>query len=284
MHRLEHSTSRGALRRSVPLALALLLFVGLASAAGESARDWHVGFADKKTVIKAAGSHPLPDGREVYFESFSPLELEPSVTAAYRLEEGEVIFNDTQPAIRPNPNGPPPYLRAEGTISAITWVDETFSDVRMTGEFNTQRADVKSRQGLMARWDNGNNHYWFYVNFATGTYGIVRSRFFGVLMIDLPGSAGPIENFKSTNTYYLEFELRGDVARGRVYEQRPNGRRIPVGDTGDVVDEDPFLAGVSGTLFELWGDPAGEDSLAVESIFVPLHGSYANVTATALEP
>jgi len=266
--RQQRSTFRRVLWVAAPVAMILFAAPVFLSAADA----WQANFGPTEITVKSAGEYKMSDGRTAYFESFSPLELEPSMTAGYLISNGQVTFEDTEPALRPNPNAPPTYVRAEGTISALTWVEGKFGDVRMTGEFNTARDKAFSRQGLLARWDQGNNHYWFYVNFSTGQFGIVRSRFFGVLMADLDGSAGPIADFKNTKTYYLEFELRGAVAHGWVYEHGADGSRTLVGDTGDITDSDPFLAGVSGTLIELWE----------ETPFIPLRGSFANITATPI--
>ena len=131
---------------------------------------------------------------------------------------------------------------------------------------------ARSRQGLMARWDHGNNHYWFYVNFneEAGTYGIVRSRFFGVLMDDLPNSTGKVQNFQSTKPYYLEFQLVGNRMRGKVFDRAASGQPELVGDTGWVEDTNPHPRGVSAILFEHW----------IQAPFVPLEGSFANLTST----
>jgi hypothetical protein len=252
-----------------------------------TAKAWKATFK-APVEIKSAGAYTAEGEPDMHFESFSALCLEPSATALFRVQNtaartvlspggtpGQVVFQDDKPALRANPAGPPFYTRAEGAISAFAWVPGQFSDVKLTAEVNTTGGaggkGSTSRQGVMGRWDQGNNHYWFYVNFASGTYGIVRSRFFGVLMQDLPGSAGPIADFQNTKPYYLEFELKGATAHGRVYEQSASGRRL-VGDTGVITDKDPFKAGVSGVLIEKW----------IDSPFDPLEGSFANLTSTPL--
>lgn len=258
--------------------------VGQPQPAGQA---WRANFPTATTVKSAgeyrgSGQHPV-----LRMESFSSLCLEPSATASFRVVEDKarrslapegttnyVVFQDTQPGLQKNPNPPPFYQRAPGTVSAFAWGPGEFSDVMLTGEFNlsggADRKGAQSRQGLMARWDHGNNHYWFYINFNSGTYGIVRSRFFGVLMDDLPGTTGKVRNFGNTKPYYLEFQLVKDRVRGKAFERTSDGKLDMVGDTGWVQDANPQMSGVSAVLFETW----------IEAPFVPLEGSFANLTST----
>lgn len=286
MHRITTSFRKAGLTAAV--AGVALAAMALTAVPVEAQKAWRASFGTA-TTIKSAGEYRGVDGEpQMHFESFSPLDLEPSVSATFNVVTdrtrkslspdgtgNHVVFKDTKPAVVRNPDGPPFYKRAEGTISAFAWVPGKFSDVKVTAEVNVAAGGkgTTSRQGPMARWDNGNNHYWFYVNFSTGKFGIVRSRFFGVLMDDLPGSAGPVRDFANTKPYYLEFEVVGNTAHGWVYDQDPgSGKRRLVGDTGPVVDPDPFPAGVSGLLVEKW----------IDSPFDPLEGSFANLTSTSV--
>jgi hypothetical protein len=235
-------------------------------------------------VVKSAGEYRLDQTQGmINFESFSPLCLEPSSTATFRIANKRaratvnptgkhMVFQDTKAALR-RTTGRPDYVRAEGAISAFAWIDGKFDNVRVTGEINTSGGPkgngAYSRQGLMARWDQSNNFYWLYVNYAKGTVAIMRSRFFGV-MEDLQNSEQKIEGFRNTKSYYLEFDLRGNEMQGRVYELRGSNRTL-VKETR-AVDPDPFASGISGALAEI----------AQERIDVPLEASFANLTSGPL--
>lgn len=247
-------------------------------AAATEGRAWSSRFT-QIAKIPSAGKYKADV--EWNFESFSPLCLEPSFTAVYTVgklpNKNHIVFNDTNSGLKPNPAPPPFFTRGEGAISAFGWVDSKYSDVRVTGEINTAAEagnvakPAKSRQGLLARWDQGNNYYWFNVNFATGSFGITRSRFFGV-MDNLKGSVGDVKDFSNSKSYYLEFEMLGPVAHGRVYELDAAGNKKLVGDTGDVVDPEPHQQGVAGVLAEL----------AFEAPYEPLQASFANVSASPI--
>jgi hypothetical protein len=237
--------------------------------------------------VQSAGEYRAAGHPTLRLESFSSLCLEPSATAQFRIVTDKtrrslapdgninyVSFFDPEPPLRKNPNPPPDYQRAPGTISAFAWGPGEFSDVKLTGEINLTGGPggkgAQSRQGLMARWDHGNNHYWFYINFSSGIYGVVRSRYFGVLMDDLPGSTGKVRNFAANKPYYLEFQLVGDKVRGKAFERTASGQLEIVGDTGWITDNNPHARGVSAILVEAWK----------EAPFVPLEGSFANLTST----
>lgn len=233
--------------------------------------NWKTAFPNRATV-RAAGEYKTDVMWN--FESFSPVCLEPSgsgtfTVAAVNATKNHVVFRDTRPSLRRNPAPPPFYVRGEGSISAFGWVVGDFENVQVTGEVNTSGRST-SRQGLIARWDHGNNYYWFYVNFAGGTAGIMRSKFFGV-MDDLPNSVVRVNNFANTKSYYLEFDLTGPTMQGRVFEQGPGNTRTMVANTGQVKDPEPHNRGVSGFLAE----PAQERP------FDPLTASFAAVTSTA---
>jgi hypothetical protein len=218
-------------------------------------------------------------------ESFSALCLEPSASATFQVKgpqtraltksanRNHVVFDESKPALTRNPNKEPFYNRGEGAISAFAWVDGKFSNLLLTGEVNTDGGiggkGAFSRQGLMARWDQGNNFYWFYIDYSTGTFGILRSRFFGI-MADLPGSHSTLKGFKNTKSYFLEFELKGDTLQGRVYEQNASGEKgALVAQTPQVKDSDPFMTGINGYLAEIsMGNP-----------FKPLHASFGQLAA-----
>jgi len=228
-------------------------------------------------------------------ESFSALLLEPSPTAdfavdpvsAARISSGlateetaprQLVVRESQPALRPNksPDRTHFYERAEGSISALGWVNEFFGDVRVSGEVNTDGGPngqgAVSRQGVMARWDLGNNFYWFSIDFTRGVHEIYRARYFGVFE-PLPGSTGKIRDFKNTSAYVLELEMVGGTAQGRIYEPGRGGQRGRlVADTGKITDPDPHLEGVSGFLAEP----------AIEAPFVPLHASFGSLVSEAV--
>jgi hypothetical protein len=231
-------------------------------------------------------------------ESFSALCLEPSTSARFsarrarggdgrRIIEAskaggglgavtsQLVFDDPAPALLQNAPGEHHfYKRAEGTISALGWVDELFRDVVVTGAVNTSGgrngAGSVSRQGLMARWDRSNNFYWFYVDFAVGEFAVLRGRYFGLLQT-LEGSVGTIPGFARTKSYDLEFALVGDTVRGKVFD--PALGQL-VGDTGWITDSDPWFEGVSGFLAEP----------ALKEAWTPLEGSFAKVSSRALGP
>ena len=123
----------------------------------------------------------------------------------------------------------------------------------------------------MARWDQGNNFYWFYIDFTNGHYGILRSRFFGV-MKDLPGSAGTLSGFANNKSYLLELELTGHTALGRIYEQTAAGEkgRLVV-QTPSVQDTDPVLSGINGYLAEI----------SMNAPYKALHASFGQLSAVA---
>lgn len=234
-------------------------------------QNWKTGFS-RRATLRAAGEYQADVNWN--FESFSPVCLEPSGTGSFTVSplvrgKNHVVFRDTRPSLMRNPAPPPFYIRGEGSISAFGWVAGDFENVQVTGEVNTARRST-SRQGLIARWDHGNNYYWFYVNFAAGTAGIMRSKFFGV-MDDLPNSVVQIRNFANTKSYYLEFDLNGGTMHGRVYETDRANARTMVADTGQVTDQEPHGKGVSGFLAE----PAQERP------FDPLTASFAALTSTA---
>jgi tetratricopeptide (TPR) repeat protein len=262
-----------------------------ATDAGDVGRHggWHVKL-DKDATIRAAGEYDT--NVEVELESFSALTLEPSSTSKYEVftipdvprtlgrEEAarvkgprrQLVFQDSRPGLKPNPDkeATPFFTRAEGAISALSWVQGQFGDVRVSGIVNTEHGPngqgAKSRMGLMARWDAGNNYYWFLLNFASGEFSILRSRYFGVFEV-LPKSVGKIADFRNTKAYRMEFDLVGDTLQGKVYDQKKL-----VGDTGKVTDPDPQRFGMSGFLTEL----------AIEAPYEPLEGSVTDLASVAL--
>jgi hypothetical protein len=235
-------------------------------------KSWRAGFTRASTV-KAAGEYQADIVWN--FESFSPVCLEPSGTGTFtvarigKTDKNHVVFHETRAPLRKNPTPPPFYVRGEGSISALGWVAGEFENLQLSGEVNTAGRST-ARQGLLARWDHGNNFYWFYVNFTSGTVGIMRSRFFGV-MDDLPGSVAKIKNFARTKSYLLEFELNGSTLQGKASEIGPGDQRTLVADTGAVKDPEPHMKGVSGFLAE----PSPERP------FDPLRASFAAISATA---
>jgi tetratricopeptide (TPR) repeat protein len=258
-----------------------------------SAEGWHEDFP-REANVKSVGQYRSVSAT-MELESFSALLLEPSPTADFAIDQmqqarvaaglvsdnrgpHQLAVRDTQPALKPNTNPDRSrfYERADGAISALGWVNEQFRDVRVTGEVNTQGgAEGKgsvSRQGVMARWDLGNNFYWFAVDFASGSYEIVRAKYFGVFA-PLPGSIGKVRDFKSTSAYVMEFELVGDTLQGRVFEPSRKGKRgRMVADTGKVRDSEPWYEGVSGFLAEP----------AIEAPFAPLEASFGTLTSEAV--
>ncbi len=252
------------------------------------AGGWSADFSQPATV-SALGNYRTSDGQTFELETLSALLIEPSRTATYSFRAAdagrrrargvpanELVVEDPNPAVRPAPPGSARwYERAEGAISAIGWVNQFFTDVRVTGIVNTaggkDGAKAESRQGLLGRWDLGTNYYWFNVDFAKGVYEIDRASFFA-LQSPMEGSVGPVKGFDATKPYWLEFELVGTKLRGRVYEVRNGQRGGLVGDTGDVTEKDVIPQGVSGILTE----PTDA------APFTPLRGSFARVSSTAL--
>lgn len=256
---------------------ALTLLALILSAPGVHAqKGWRTRMADR-TTIKAAGEYK--DEVTIHLESFSPVCLEPSTSASFVPRQlgnkNILVFADTRPGLVKNPTPPPFYSRAEGAISGLGWVDQRFENVKVAGEINATGGPggkgSSSRQGLLARWDQGNNFYWFHVDFTNGTYGIMRSRFFGV-MDPLLGSEGKIANFRNTDSFYLEFDLRGDTLQGAISLVAKDGSRKEVAKVGPVKDPEPHMSGVSGFLVEL----------SLTRPFVPLEGSMANLTSEPL--
>jgi tetratricopeptide (TPR) repeat protein len=261
------------------------------AAAGETGPHggWHVKL-DKDATIRAAGEYDTNVAVEL--ESFSALTLEPSSTSKYEVftipdvpavlgqEEAarvrgprrQLVFQDSRPGLKANPDktATPFFTRAEGAISALSWVQGQFGDVRVSGIVNTEHGPngkgAQSRMGLMARWDAGNNYYWFLLNFASGEFSILRSRYFGVFET-LPKSVGKIANFRNTKAYRMEFDLVGDTLQGKVFDQKKL-----VGDTGKIKDPDPQRFGMSGFLTEL----------AIEAPYAPLEGSVTDLASIAL--
>ena len=250
---------------------------------------WRVDL-NRDATIRAAGEYDT--NVEVELESFSALTLEPSSTSKYEVftipdvpatlgkqeaarikgPRRQLVFQDSQPGLKPNPDkeAKPFFTRAEGAISALSWVQGQFGDVRVSGIVNSEHGPngkgAKSRMGLMARWDAGNNYYWFLINFASGEFSILRSRYFGVFEV-LPKSIGKIANFRNTKAYRMEFDLVGDTLQGKIFDQNKQ-----VGDTGKVTDPDPQKFGMSGFLTEL----------AIEAPYDPLEGSVTDLASIAL--
>jgi tetratricopeptide (TPR) repeat protein len=277
--------------------LSILASLALPASASQ-AKGWREDFKGEAKV-KAAGE--LQGKVKWHLESFSPVKLEASNTAEFQLtrrpgvagreepgpqvkarpgvdgpavrEEFQLSFVDTVPALVPNDPGEEHfYKRSEGAISALGWVDQRFADVLVSGDVNTAGKPSVSRQGLMARWDQSNNFYWFHVDYSIGEFGILRGRYFGVLK-PVEGSFGKIRDFDNTKSYHLEFELVGNKLRGKVYDAAlGRGNKALVGDTGVVGDPDPWLEGVSGFLVEA----------ALKEPFTPLEGSVANIEAAPI--
>ncbi len=247
--------------------------------------NWSADFRrlDATLSIRAEGK-AVADGVQHTFESFSPLLLSPSATGEFRVERlsliasgaQHVVFQDSQPGLALNPGGDPFYKRLEGAISSLFYVpDRSFDNVQVKGFVNTRNnpKGSQSRQGLLARWDFGNNFYWFNVDYATGEFEVVRSRYFGVIETL---RHQPIKGFVNTKPYFLEFELVGPDLRGKVYEAVAKGEELvpgtQVADSDWVNDRDPHLFGVSGFLAEL----------SMQAPFVPLEGSFAQLASAAI--
>ena len=286
---LDRQEKRGAWRPGKGFILSLSLFVMLPLCV--QGQGWEANF-DTSARVNAEGPYETNGGVIWILESFSPLELEPSGTANFVAtsrpdptrksllpNEGRLRFSDSRPGLIQNPEAKgddPVFLRADGSITAMGWVDQEFTDLAVSADVNVEGgADGNgsfSRQGVMARWDKSNNFYWFFVDFAKGEYAIWRTSYFGQQKT-LPGSLGKIEDFDNTKRYHLEFELRGADLRGRVYDRsEPGTRGKLVGDTGTIVDKDPQYRGVSGVLAEL----------SQAAPFVPLEGSFSMVQSKSL--
>ena len=280
------------------IAFSMLAGLALPVSADPAARGWREDFKGEAKV-KAAGE--LQGKVKWHLESFSPVKLEASSSAEFQLtrrpsvpgrdepgaqakarpgtdgpavrEEFQLSFVDTVPALVPNDAGEEHfYKRSDGAISALGWVDQRFADVLVSGAVNTAGKPSVSRQGLMARWDQSNNFYWFHVDYSIGEFGILRGRYFGVLK-PVEGSFGKIRGFDNTKSYHLEFELVGNKLRGKVFDAAlGRGTKALVGDTGVVGDSDPWLEGVSGFLVEA----------ALKEPFTPLEGSVANIEAAPI--
>lgn len=231
--------------------------------------------------IRAAGVYR--GERKWDFESFSALELEPSETAVFRVFkldlENEVVIDEKEPGLLPNDEaveGEPFYRRGRGAISAIGWTDEAFADVRVNAILNSQggprREGSKSRQGVMARWNDGNLYYWFYIDFASGKYEILRSEGLGIFEPFLD-STGRVRDFDDRRQYFLSFEVVEGRLRGRVFEVTRGGAiGRQVGDTGVVADPEPLSGGLTGFVVEL----------SLGAPFTPLEGSIARIAASPL--
>jgi hypothetical protein len=254
--------------------------------AASPVRGFSLAFPQRMTV-KSAGELKL-DTATMNLETFSALCLEPSTTATFTVDGPEtradtkgsgknhLIVHEEKAALKANPNKEPFFARAEGAISAFTWIEGSYTNPTISGEINTDGGHggkgSSSRQGLMARWDQGNNFYWFFIDFANGTYAVMRSRFFGVMekLADANGqNSWPVPGFKKTQSYMLEFELNGATAKGRIFAQTPSGQRSRlIAETPVLTDKDPFPSGISGYLAEAsLGDP-----------FAPLHASLGSLT------
>jgi hypothetical protein len=277
--------------------LSILASLALPASASQ-AKGWREDFKGEAKV-KSAGE--LQGKVKWHLESFSPVKLEASNTAEFRLgrrpgapgrdepgvqvkarpgtdgptlrDEFHLSFEDPVPGLVPNDPGEEHfYKRGDGAISALGWVDQRFADVLVSGDVNSEGRASVSRQGLMARWDQSNNFYWFHVDYSIGEFGILRGRYFGVLK-PIEGSFGKIREFDNTKSYHLEFELVGNKLRGKVYDAAlGRGAKALVGDTGVVGDPDPWLEGVSGFLVES----------ALKEPFAPLQGSVANIEAAPI--
>jgi hypothetical protein len=282
-------TRQRSLRPTV-LHLPLLLLVVAGPLAAQS---WKAGFSAPGTV-QSAGQY-TDNGTSIALETFSPLLLEPSPTAAFTVVPlsqaralsglvstpppvNQMVISDPKPSLKPatSPDAARFYERGDGAISALGWVNAGFTDLRVSGEVNVQGGPngqgSQSRQGMFARWDLGNNFYWFALDFSTGTFEIVRAKYFGVFA-PLAGSTGKVTGFLNTRSYLLELELVGGTLHGRVYEPWKNGVKGQlVGDTGAVADPSPQLSGVAGFLAEP----------ALQSSFTPLEASFANLAAVSL--
>jgi hypothetical protein len=273
------------------MSMTLLLVLGCVAGWAQNAPQvkgskFNVTFP-RRITVKSAGEYRV-ENLTMNLETFSALCLEPSTTATFEVQGPEtrsitrnsgrnhLVIDDSKPALKENPNKEPIFTRAEGAISAFTWVEGTFTNPIVTGEINSDGGPggkgSSSRQGLMARWDQGNNFYWFFIDYAQGTYAIMRSRFFGVMeqLADNKGtSSWPVPNFQDTNSYMLEFDLQGDTAKGRIYTATANGERGSlIAETPLRRDKDPFLSGLSGYLAEA----------SIGAPYKALHGSFDSLT------
>jgi len=241
-------------------------------------RGWREDFPTNAN-IRAAGEY---DGEQVWeLESFSALELEPSESATFRIflgaGEREMVVDETKPGLIPNEDGGEPFFkRGEGAISALGWVETPFADVRVSADVNTeggpQGKGAESRQGVIARWNEGNSYYWYYIDFSTGKYEILRSEGLGIFEPFLK-SVGEVEGFDNRKPYRVLFEVLGGTLWGRVYDVDRNGKLGGlVGDTGKITDPEPLRDGISGVLTEL----------ALGAPFTPLEGSFARVSSVPI--
>lgn len=247
--------------------------MGSVAAAQPVERGWKASFprAWPRQDLRSVGSYK--EGPVVVnFESLSPLLIEPPPSAAWNVvasgaRRGHVGFRDTKPGLVPNPDTAAAtfYKRADGAITAMAWVDQVFSDARVTVRVNTgpPATGSNSRQGPMLRWDKGSNWTWCAVNFAAGTVSIVRSQHFGI-MKDIEGSEKRITGFSRRLAYDVTFSAVGPQLSCQV----SSGTRV-VADTGPIRDPAPLVKGVSGVLFEL----------AIQKPFVPLEGSFDRLAA-----
>jgi hypothetical protein len=231
--------------------------------------DWKETFA-ADAVVRSQGGYA---GKQAWtFESFSAKTLKASTTMTLSVKNRRVQLNDSVPAlISKPPQGA--FDMADGAMTMTGWVKSKFSDVVVSGTFNTDspRTGSVSRQGLIARWDLKKTCYWFHIDFAQGTYSITKSGPEGTEHAGehVKGSEGKIADFKNTASYSLEFILIGDTLQGKVYD---SAKRL-VGQTPVLKDATPITCGVAGIDVEV----------AQASPLIPLQGSLANISALAPE-
>src|SRR5262249_47932455 len=96
-------------------------------------RQWNIGL-QQRTTLKSGGEY-RSDNAVMVLESFTALCMEPSASATFEVAGPEtrsiskntgknhMIFHDEKPGLKANANKEPFFLRAEGSITALSWID-----------------------------------------------------------------------------------------------------------------------------------------------------------------
>ncbi len=150
----------------------------------------------------------------------------------------------------------------------MAWVDQSFDAVRVSVLANTASIPAGqgagSRQGPFAHWDRGSNWIWCSVNYASGTYELVRAKPMGIYET-LPGSKGTLSPFAQTDSHRVTLEVIDNTARCRIATL--DG--VLLADTGPIIDSNPTISGVSGFLTEV----------ERTAYLLPLQGSFADLSS-----
>ena len=162
----------------------------------------------------------------------------------------------------------------DGAALAFGYVEEDFGDVRVTGTLNPLgEDDMNWEVGLVARA----NLAVFQAYVLTVDW---RAQNLDLSVADgspdvtqLAGAAIP--GLELTDSLYLSFELIGSTIIGQAYDQ-PGGTLLATVST----DDGTLTHGSAGVVVSV----ASEGGYQPESLFMPLRGTFDNLSATAVVP